>query len=292
MPLIVRSRASIRRAGLGIVGLAALAMGCRRPPESRDTPSNGGPPDLNPPARTGEEQETPAPAVAAAAASTSVGATPTRPPIPGWIHPARRVKLPDSSTPTTRDAFLQAHGVKRDRPDATCFFDGIMICECDRSIAVQTQTTTIDVLVCEKFPDPPPEAVLSGHDTRTVLYTVDHGAPKVLLDVPTRGTFEPELSDGNLVGNVELLVIPSADGVTLVDIYETDSGPWCPQAIARAGTQKGREWAVLRRTYAATCASAGRYILKNGRLVKTAAGTASGPPAGVPMPLPTTTAKR
>jgi hypothetical protein len=287
MVLVVRSRPSIRRAGLGIVGLAVLAMACRRPPESRDTPSNGGPPDLNPPARTDEEQETPAPAVAAA--SASVDATPTRPPIPGWIHPARRVKLPDSSTPTTRDAFLRAHGVTSVRPDTTCFAHGIMICDCDRFITVTTTTT--DILVCEKCPEPP-SAVLLGYGTRTVLYAVEHGTPKVLLDVPTRATFAPELSDGDLVGNVELYVVPSADGVTLVDLYETDSGPWCPQAVANAATRKGPDWALLRRTYAATCASAGRYILKNGRLVKGSAGTASAAPAGVPMPLPTTAAKR
>jgi hypothetical protein len=200
------------------------------------------------------------------------------------------VRFPEYTT-TTREAFLRAHGVTNDRPDTACFLSGIpdCLCDCTRSFAVTTTTTKLDVLVCTKQESPHAVDLVEG-GTRTVLYAVDKGAPKVLLSVVTRATFSPEVRAGGLVGNVELHVTPSADGVTLVDAYEIDSGPWCPHAVAKAATQDGPDWAALRRHYAAVCSSAGRYILKDGRLVKTASAPTTGAPT-VPPPIPTTTSR-
>lgn len=189
---------------------------------------------------------------------------------------------------TSREGFLRAHGITRDKPDAPCWSSllgsGYVVCECHRSFEVTTPTGIMDVLVCSRGMDPPASAEFLDMGSRTVLYGALRGAPKLLLDVPTDVTVNPENAEpGGIVGKVGLRAMPSPNGVTLVDEWENDEGPWCPQAVKRASAQRGHDWPLVHRRYAAVCATGGRYVLKDGRLVKGGAvgtsGSAGAPPS-------------
>ena len=246
-----------RRVVLALVAL--LASGCPR------TPS---------PATDGASDDASVPNDAATDASNATAedaaieaAVPIAVPVLGWIHPARYVSAPDI-TATSREAFLAAHGVAADKPDAACWSSGIPVCDCARTLAVTTPAGTSDLLVCTRPVEPPSAALLLGMGRRSILYAVHNGVMSPVLDVPTRATFDPENGEGHLVGSVSLRVVASPSGISLVDEYETDEGPWCPQAVKRAAAKKGKDWPFVQRAYAAVCAAAGRYVLARGRLVR------------------------
>jgi hypothetical protein len=186
----------------------------------------------------------------------------------GWVHPARRVVFPEEPR-TSREAFLAAHGVAKDKPDAACWTRGTQRCMCGATFTLTTGSSTTDVLVCVRAVEPPGSAVLPGIGRRSVFYAADKGALKVLLDVPTHATFDPENREGGVVGSVGLRAVAKPNGLDLVDEFETDEGPWCPEAVKRAAAQKGQDWALVHRNYATVCAAAGHYVLDSGgRLVR------------------------
>lgn len=217
-----------------------------------------------------------APADAAPADASPADALPEAagvvvPPPLGWKHPARAAAFPEA-TATSREEFLLAHSVVKDKPDVACWQTLLksthVVCECRQTLATATSTGTVDVLVCDRPIEPPSSAVSLGYGHRTILYAAEDGALKLLLDTPTRATVDHETADGSVVGSVALHPIASPNGITFVDVYETDDGPWCPQAVKRAAAQRGGDWPLVHQRYAAVCAAAGRYVLKNGRLVK------------------------
>jgi len=255
----------MRRAYVALVGAAALlATACPRTlVGARDAGSDASSATADAATYAGD-----APAEAAAASDAgAAGAVRESLPIPGWVHPAREVRFAEEPH-TSREEFLRAHGIASSKPDASCWTHGTDDCSCDRAIAIETADGPKDALVCNRTVELSRSGVLFPFVGRSVLYVADKGAMKIVLDVPTRGTVESEDSRGETVGNVELRAVPSPGGVTFVDIWENDAGPWCAQAVARAAAQPGQEWLPLRRWYAAVCGTAGRYLLKNGRLVK------------------------
>ncbi|CAN5210603.1 hypothetical protein BH09MYX1_BH09MYX1_12490 [soil metagenome] len=190
------------------------------------------------------------------------------PPVPGWIHPARRVEAPAIGTTSTRDAFLAAHGVSAAKPDRSCFAGPLDLCQCDRSIAIPIDGGAIDALVCRRFVEGAPGSAVYMM-TRTVLYVVDHGAAKIALDVPTEATVEAEdTTTGAIVGRVALRIEIVPGGISLVDTYVTDAGAWCPESVRRADAEKGETWPAIRQSYRAACASSGRYAFASGRFVR------------------------
>lgn len=193
---------------------------------------------------------------------------------PGWDHPARRVSFPEGLS-TSRERFLVANRITSDKPDAACWSTvprpAFVACTCDRWFEVTTTTGTMNVLVCSRGMDPPASAEFLDMGSRSILYAAVGSTLKVLIDVPTHVTVNPENAEpGEIVGKVGLRPMPSPNGVTLVDEWENDDGPWCPQAVKRAAAQRGHDWPLVRRRFAAVCATAGRYVLKDGRLVKDA----------------------
>jgi hypothetical protein len=190
------------------------------------------------------------------------------PPLAGWIHPARRTSAKDPGTPTTLEAFSRAHAATKSTPDAACWSGQTNLCTCDRAIAIDLDAGTVDVLVCKRFIEGSagsPIHIL----TRSVLYTVERGALKLVLDVPSAATVEAEDTDtGSIVGSVSLRPIPSRDGVVFADEWESDTGPWCPQAVARAGGRQDKAWTAIHKAYTEACTTSGRWKWVSGRLVR------------------------
>ena len=245
---------------------ALVACAC-----SRAAPGNAGAgPISSPDASTPPASAASDAAVASLNANEASAPTPAVPPPLGWSHPARRLLFADGPA-TTREDFLRAHGVKTAKPDAVCWSQGLEHCACGQTLVVETAAGPLDVLVCERIvegPWEPPLLVVK----RSVLYTVEKGASRILLDVPTEATVEAEDGPtGKEVASVALHATASGGGLTFVDVWTTDAGPWCPQSVANAAAQHGSGWAPIQRWYTAVCATAGRYSFKNGRLVKDAA---------------------
>jgi hypothetical protein len=242
-----------------VVAAAFLASACPRAPGgARDAGSDA----PRRPADAASEAVTDA-----ANAATDASAAPAPLPILGWVHPAREIVLPDGPR-TTREGFLRAHGVASAPPDISCWSDHADQCSCESTITIDTANGAMDVLVCKRTVEIPRSGVLFSFVERSVLYSVELRAMKLLLDVPTRATVDAEYGPGEEVGSVRVSAVASPGGVSFVDRWATDEGPWCPQAVARAAKHRGQDWVPLKRWYAAVCATAGRYVLQNGRLVK------------------------